>query len=95
MLEAASGEEALVKAARHDGTLHMLITDALMPGMQGLELAEQLRAIRPIGKVLYISGYAEDSGILSHLPCDGEDFLQKPFGLTELATKVRELMRTP
>ncbi len=63
-----------------------------MPGMGGMTLAKRLRELLPTIKILFISGYAEDTGILSELPRAGEDYLQKPFGLKELAEKVRRLL---
>ena len=71
---------------------HLLITDVVMPEMNGRELAEQLSAIRPNLKCLYMSGYTADviahRGILN----EGVDFIQKPFGSDELAAKVRQVL---
>jgi CheY-like chemotaxis protein/anti-sigma regulatory factor (Ser/Thr protein kinase) len=92
VISASSGEEALDLIERHSGPIHGLITDALMPGMGGMTLAKRLRELLPAIKILFISGYAEDSGILSELSRTGEDYLQKPFGLKELAGKVRHLL---
>ncbi len=77
----------------HTGLINALVTDALMPGMSGLQLAKRVREAQSETKVLYMSGYEEDSSILTFLPCKGEDFLQKPFSLTELAAKIRGLLR--
>ncbi len=92
VLSASSGEEALDLMRRHSDPIHALITDALMPGMGGMTLAKRLREQRPAIKILFISGYADDTGILSDFPRTGEDYLQKPFGLKELAEKVRRLL---
>jgi two-component system cell cycle sensor histidine kinase/response regulator CckA len=92
VISALSGEDALEKIGGHAGKIDALITDALMPGMPGTQLAKKVRELRPEIKILYMSGYAEDSGILSSLRRDGEDFLQKPFGLTELGLRIRELL---
>ncbi len=92
VISASSGEEALELIRRHSEPIHALITDALMPGMGGMTLAKRLRELLPATKVLFISGFAEDTGILSELPRAGEDYLQKPFGLKELAEKVRRLL---
>ena len=93
VISALSGEDALEKIGGHAGKIDALITDALMPGMPGTQLAKKVRELRPGTRVLYMSGYAEDSGILTSQRRDGEDFLQKPFGLTELGMKIRELLR--
>ena len=92
VISALSGEDALEKLGGHAGKIDALITDALMPGMPGTQLAKKVRELRPETKILYMSGYAEDSGILTSLRRDGEDFLQKPFGLTELGLRIRELL---
>ncbi len=63
VIEAADGAEALSIAVRHQGPIEMLVTDVVMPRLNGCQLAEQLQASRPQLKVLYISGYA-DSALL-------------------------------
>lgn len=93
VIAASSGDQALEKIGAHAGPIDALITDAQMPGTPGLRLAQTVRAARPDIRVLYMSGYAEDSGIPERLPRGGEDFLQKPFELRELATKIRDLLR--
>jgi len=80
ILEAANGEEALLLAQEHKGSqIHLLLTDVIMPQMNGKTLAEKLRAMRPGAKVLFFSGYTDDAivhhGILDH----GVAFLQKHF----------------
>jgi len=76
----------------HPGDLHLLITDVVMPGMNGRELAEKIAAIRPNFKCLYMSGYTADvigrQGILE----EGVNFIQKPFGSADLAAKVRQVL---
>ncbi len=83
---------AIQLVREHPGELHLLITDVVMPGMNGRELAEQLGAIRPNLKRLYMSGYTADliahRGILD----EGVNFIQKPFGNDELAAKVRQVL---
>ena len=92
MLSAESGVEALAIAKSQNGPIHALITDALMPGMSGPSLARQLVIQRPETKVLYISGYAEDTSLLEDARQRGEAFLQKPFALDVLAEKLRDLL---
>jgi FixJ family two-component response regulator len=73
----------------------LLITDVIMPEMSGPAMAEQLRAVWPSMRVLYMSGYTNDI-ILSHGAKDsGRDFLQKPFTMKSLTAKIRELLDTP
>jgi len=92
VLAADSGAEALKIAAAETGPIHALITDAVMPGMNGPALAQRLRESRPQTRVLYISGYAEDASVLEDAMQRGEAFLQKPFSLDALAQKVRALL---
>jgi len=95
VLEAANGNAALALAAAHAETIHLVITDVVMPGLSGHELVEQLLPARPGTKVLYLSGYAEDA-FASPLPADGKKtFLQKPFTLQSLSRKVREVLGPP
>ncbi|MGA2227031.1 MAG: PAS domain S-box protein, partial [Syntrophobacteraceae bacterium] len=83
---------AIHLAEEHSGDLHLLITDLVMPEMNGRELAKQISASRPNLKCLYMSGYTAD--IITHrgLLDDGVDFIQKPFGSDELAAKVRQVL---
>jgi CheY-like chemotaxis protein len=92
VLCASSGQEALALAAEHPGKIDVLITDTIMPGMDGPKLARSLRAARPETKVLYISGYTEDASLFGNGLLRGEAFLQKPFPLDNLAQKVRALV---
>jgi two-component system cell cycle sensor histidine kinase/response regulator CckA len=92
VLTAESGARALELAAAHPGPIHVLVTDALMPGMNGPALAKQLLGQRSETKVLYMSGYAEDTSLLEDARERGESFLQKPFGLDTLAERLRELL---
>jgi two-component system cell cycle sensor histidine kinase/response regulator CckA len=93
VLEAANGQEALRVAKEHVGeTIHLLLADIVMPQMGGKELADWLKISRPNVKVLYMSGYA-DNAIVHHGVLDpGTHFLQKPFSLKALSSKVREVL---
>ena len=92
VLSAASGEEALEVAARFGGTFHLLLTDVVMPGMNGRALAEQLLPRQPGMKVLYMSGYT-DSFIAGHGVLEaGIHLLHKPFTEEVLIRKVREVL---
>jgi PAS domain S-box-containing protein len=92
ILRAANGAEALEKAAGYDGHLDLLVTDVVMPGINGRVLAERLVQVRPSTKVLYLSGYTDEAihrhGVLE----PGIAFLQKPFRLADLARKAREVL---
>jgi len=92
VLEAADGEDALRIAAKYRGTIHLMITDVVMPRMGGAKLAGQLRAIRSDMKVLFVSGYAEATVLRQGAIDLNTSFLQKPFSLKALARKIRELI---
>jgi CheY-like chemotaxis protein len=94
VIEAASGEEALDVWGRASSSIHLLVSDMIMPGMNGRALAERLRESSPALKVLYISGYTENILDL-HGPLSGTtSFLQKPFQPRVLTKRVRELLDT-
>ncbi len=93
VLQARHGQEALQVCKDYEGTIHLLVTDVVMPGgMSGRQLAEQLIALRPEMKIMYISGYTGNA-IAHHGVLDsGTAFLQKPFSPAELTKKVREVL---
>lgn len=90
VLEAEDGEQALRVAEEHPGAIHVLLTDVMMPGINGRELADRLLAARPDTKPIFMSGRAAevitDAGVL--IPVDA--FLAKPFTVERLLNKVRE-----
>jgi PAS domain S-box-containing protein len=92
VVEASDGDEAIALARQYSGELHLLLTDVVLPGMNGKELSAKLTALRPNLKVLFISGYTADviahRGVLDR----GVAFLNKPFSPGELATKVRDVL---
>jgi len=92
VLTAADGTEALQVASQHPGSIHMLLTDVVMPGMNGRVLAEKLGLRYPVMKVLYMSGYT-DSFIAGHgVLEEGVQLIHKPFTEEALARKVREVL---
>ncbi len=95
VLDASAGEEALAIAAAHPGTIHLLLTDVVMPLMSGPELAKRVAARVPGIRVLCMSGYSDDSVLRHELRQAGVAFLQKPITPSLLAAKVREVLDRP
>ena len=92
VLPAANGREALDLAASHGGEIHLLVSDVVMPEMNGIELWERLRLDRPGLRALFISGWASEA-VVKHGILDGRvPFLPKPFSPSELTTRVREVL---
>jgi len=90
VLEAGSAEEGLALAASAAGRIDLLITDVMLPGASGRELAERIREARQDLRVLYISGYTDDDAVRTGAIPPGSKFLQKPFTLGALVGKVKE-----
>jgi len=95
VLEAPDGDVALHVAQKHRGPIHLLLTDVVMPVLSGRPLAEQLARVRPDMKVLYASGYTDDSVVRHGILEAGTAYLQKPFTPDSLARKVREVLDAP
>jgi hypothetical protein len=95
VLEAADAREALFHSARCAGPIHLLLTDVVMPGMSGHELAAQLKPLRPEMKVLYMSGYTASAIVRQEILEAGINYLQKPVSRDNLAAKVREVLGPP
>jgi PAS domain S-box-containing protein len=92
VLESRSPREALELCRRHEGPIHLLITDIIMPEMSGRDLAEQMQTMYPEVRVLYMSGYTDDVIVHHGILEAGIDYLQKPFGPGALSQKVREIL---
>lgn len=92
VLTAADGKEALRLAQRHNGKLDLLLTDVVMPGISGCELAATLRARRPDLKVLFLSGYTEEDMVSRGILNVGSSFLNKPFSPASLVAKIRQVL---
>jgi two-component system cell cycle sensor histidine kinase/response regulator CckA len=92
VLEASGGEEALELVRRHPGAIHLLITDVVMPNMDGPTLVRALRRLRPDTAVIFMSGYAEEAFRRHDENAAELHFLAKPFGLKQLAAKVKDVL---
>ena len=96
VLQALSGEEALVAAARHAGSLPLLVTEILMSGMDGFRLADLLAVSRPEIRALFICGhYGDSAGVPQGLYHTQRPFLLKPFRQDQLASAIREALDRP
>ena len=95
VLEARRGDDALGLASRHDGPIGLLLSDVIMPGMNGRELAQRLTSLRREMKVLYISGYTDNAIVSQGTLERGTALLQKPFSPEALTRKVREVLDGP
>jgi two-component system cell cycle sensor histidine kinase/response regulator CckA len=92
VLEAGDSSEAIEAAERYNGEISLLVTDVVLPGINGRALAEQLVSRRPGTKVLYISGYTDDAVVRNGVLLSDIAFLKKPFSQEALALKVREIL---
>jgi CheY-like chemotaxis protein len=92
VLLASHGEEALGLLDGHPGRVNLLVTDVVMPGMSGRDVANRVATRRPGIKVLYLSGYTDDAIVRHGVLEPGIAFLQKPFTADTLARKVREVL---
>ena len=90
LLEAASGEQALSLLRGHESPVHLLLTDVVMPGLSGRQVAEQVLQARPSVSILYMSGYTEDAVLRHGIASNEAPLLQKPFTPDALVRAVRE-----
>jgi CheY-like chemotaxis protein len=95
VVEAATPRQALDIAESHPGNIHLMLTDVVMPGMSGRDLAERLKPLRPGAAVVYMSGYTDDAIGQHGLLEAGTHFLQKPFTSQHLLLKCREVLGEP
>jgi DNA-binding response OmpR family regulator len=95
VLCASDGEQALTMAGGHRGKIELLVTDVVLPGLNGREVAEQLRATRPDVTVLYMSGYTDDAILRRGVLTQRSSLIQKPFSAGELTNRVSELLAVP
>jgi two-component system cell cycle sensor histidine kinase/response regulator CckA len=92
VLETSCGDDALVLMRERKEPIHMILTDVVMPRMNGRQLAERLIPLHPKMKVLYMSGYADNAIVHHSVLEEGVNYIQKPFSIDELARKVREVL---
>ena len=93
VLEAATGKDALDQAKSFAGTIQLLLTDVVMPGMSGPELAHQIGCLRPGIKIIFTSGYTDDAIIRQGVLDPAIAFIQKPYRPKALARKIREVLK--
>jgi PAS domain S-box-containing protein len=94
VLEASRGDDALALVERHAATIHLLLSDLVMPGMSGRSVADRVAELRPDTRVLLMSGYSDDA-ILCGVEHAKTSFIQKPFSMEALAAKIREALSGP
>ena len=95
MLTASSGGEALLVLERHDGPVHLVLTDMIMPGMSGRDLVARIEDRSPQMRVLYTSGYTDEAILRDALFDKATHFIGKPYTAAELTRKVREVLDSP
>ena len=95
VLIAANAEEALAIVETHHATIHLLLTDVVMPAMGGRALAERFQVLRPDIRVLYMSGYTDDAILRHGVEQSGVEFIHKPFTPDGLLRKIREVLDKP
>jgi two-component system cell cycle sensor histidine kinase/response regulator CckA len=92
VLEGGDGDEAYDASKQHKGPIHLLVTDVVLPGMDGHELAKRLEVFHPKLKVLYMSGYTENAIVHRGVLEEGMNYIQKPFTVSGLVRKAREVL---
>ena len=92
VIEAENGQSALDQAGQQTGKIDLLITDMMMPGMSGRQLAQRFTKLRPGVRVLYVSGFVDEGSAREAIEGEEADFLAKPFEGDAFTTKVRELI---
>jgi signal transduction histidine kinase/CheY-like chemotaxis protein len=93
VLRAANAQEALAVVRSCTAPIDLLLTDVVMPGMNGRELADEVVKLRPDIRVLYMSGYTDDALLVRGVKTNSASFIQKPFSMPELTVKIREVLR--
>jgi DNA-binding NtrC family response regulator len=93
VLEAANGGEAIATAQGFEGEIRILLTDVIMPGMNGKELAHRMGQLRPQTKVVFMSGYTDHIMSRDGVLDDSVEYLQKPFTADQLGATVRRVLQ--
>jgi CheY-like chemotaxis protein len=89
VLDASNADDALELVRRHPGTIDLLLTDVVMPGRSGKQLADDVLAVRPTTKVLFMSGYSRNVIVHNGVLDEGVDLVEKPFSANDLLRRVR------
>ncbi len=92
VLEAREGKEALDLAEKYQGPIHLLLTDVVMPGMRGRQLSDRVMELRPDIKVIYMSGYTDESAVDLGMLESGTEFVAKPFTPDDLISRVQSIL---
>jgi signal transduction histidine kinase/ActR/RegA family two-component response regulator len=95
VLQAPDAEDALEVARTHATPIHLLLTDVVMPGMNGRVLSERVKLVRPEILVLFMSGYSNDAVLRHGIRTASAHFIQKPFSMNTLMAQMRELLQSP
>jgi len=95
VIAAGSGADAIAALAEYEGPLDLLITDVVMPGMTGPQVADRLRESSPGLRVLFVSGYSDEVVVRQGLAGAGQNYLEKPFVVDVLLERVREVLDGP
>jgi len=95
VLTANSGDEAIRICDRYSGTIHLMLTDVVMPRMSGCELVGRLAPSRPEMKILYMSGYAKDATVHHVTMASNAEMIEKPFSASYLVSRVQAVLRRP
>jgi CheY-like chemotaxis protein len=92
VMEAPQGGDALLICEQHQNSVHLMLTDVVMPGMSSHQLAKRLKSLQPEMKVLYMSGYTDNTIVQHGALAEKVDYISKPFTVDALARKVREVL---
>jgi len=95
VIQAENAGEALLIGERESERIHLILTDVVMPSLSGRELADRLKQRWPGIKVLFMSGYTDDTIVHHGVLHEDVEFIQKPFSPDQLAIKVREMLAAP